>query len=336
MAKKPNEPFKQYISIPNNSEIYKLGKALTNKDIYDINSDNTLAITHISDNNKNLTIQISDVDIIKNPTVLLKTATQEVVFKVDEKLANFDQITRDTFLALAGHWQYQHSQGLVENDGFVYCKLDTIHFDYRGLSGKNKESTMPEVIYSNYIGIIESLRNTKVTVDVSKEDNPLYDKIKRMNIGAIEGYLLDKVRYVYNTDKTKMIGIAYDLGVIGEIYFDKIPQVNNKYPTAILQLDARNYAVAKNIGNYLCYLHRCNEKTNNLKTKLNFYSLMLESDYAPTPPYIQRGIDRFIKHLNKIAEVLIVNSIIYNIDIPIDIQSKNYKDKQIVIHWRYF
>lgn len=333
--KKPNEPFKQYIPVINNSEMYKLGKALTDKDVFNIVTEETEAIAHISDSNKDVLIQITEYDILKNPSLLLQaTKKQEVVKKVKERLEALDQLTRDTYLILFTHWIKNKVKDNVEEEGKALIELDTIHFDYRGLTGKNKESTLTEQQYSSYVNAIDVLSNTRVSIDVSKETNIAYEKIKNLGWGAIEGRLIDNIRWVYNTEKTKIIGIWYDLGMIGEAYTQYIPQINNKYPTALLQLDAKNSTV-KNIGNYLCYLHRCNENVGNKYTLIKFYNLMGESGYEIKPPRIQEGLNRFLKHLEKIKDMLINNKIISNIEIPQDIHSKNYKEKQIKVYWVY-
>jgi len=335
MAKKPNEPLKQYISVANNSEIYKLGKALTTKDFFSsIEGQDPSA--EISDSKKNIIMQITEYDVVKKPSLLMKaTKKEEIVNKVTERLESLDQNTRDVYLILFTHWMKNKIGEGLEDEGKAFIELDSIHFDYRGLRGKNLTSSMDAPTYTNYIQAIDTLSATKVKIDITKETNVAYEKIKSLKWGAVEGFLINNLRLIWNDKKSKVIGLFYDLGLIGEAYTQHVPQINNKYPTAILQLDSKNYATAKDIGNYLCFLHRCNENANNKKTILGLYSLMMEVRFEVQSRYAQRCIDRFLKHLTKIEDVLIKNGIVRSIKIPTDIHSKNYKTQQIEVNWFY-
>lgn len=337
MAKKSNEPFKQYISVANNSELYKLGSALTTKEFFSMIPDSKEAITQISDSKKDILVKITEYDIMQNPSIIMQsTKKEEIVNKVTERLDTLDQTTRDIYIILFTHWMKNKISSGLENEGKAFIDLNTIHFDYRGLRGKNLNSTIHDNIYQNYKQAIDTLSGTKVRIDITKETNIAYEKIKSLKWGSVEGFLINNVRVMWEEkDPTKVNGIFYDLGIIGEAYTEHIPQINNKYPTALLQMDARNYSTAKNIGNYLCYLHRCNENANNKKTLINFYKLLMESRYEVKAPYIQRHIERFLKHLVKIEDILKKNNIISSIEVPSDIHTKNYKEKQITVHWIY-
>lgn len=332
MAKKSNEPFKQYISVANNSELYKLSSALTGKDFF-----TEEAIAQIPDSKKDIFLQITEYDIIQNPSIIMQTTKkEEIVNKVAERLESLDQNIRDMYIILFNHWMKNKISDVIEDKGKAFIDLDTIHFDYRGLRGKNLNSTIYDNVYQNYIHAIDVLTSTKVRIDITKETNVAYDKIKSLKWGAMEGFLINNIRLIWDEkDPNKLRGLYYDLGLIGEAYTQHVPQINNKYPTALLQLDSKNYSTAKNIGNYLCYLHRCNENTGNKLTHINFYKLLMESRYEVKAPYIQRHIDRFLKHLFKIEDVLKNNNIITNMEIPSDIHTNNYKNKQISIHWVY-
>lgn len=336
MAKKPNEPFTQYIPVVNNSEMYKLGKALTNKDLFKLIPEQFEAIAQITDVKKDILIQVTQYDIMQNPSILMQaTRKEEIVNKVNERLNNLDQDTGDMYKILFTHWMKNKVKDGLENEGKAFVEINEIHFGYRGLKGRNQESGITDIQYDNYMKAIDVLVNTKVQIDITKETNIVYDKIKSLKWGAIEGFLINNVRWVWNDAKTRTIGIWYDLGLIGEAYIQHIPQINNKYPTALLQLDYKVYATVKNIGNYLCYLHRCNENANNKTTVLNFYNLLGESRFEIKAPRIQEGLNRFVKNLNKAKEILIMNHIISDIEIPSDLNSKNYKNANIVIKWLY-
>lgn len=337
MAKKPTEPFRQYIPVPNNRELYELSKALTDRDTFAISAEATEAIAKIEDSRKDIYIQISEYDVMKNPTLLLQaTKKKEVIEKVKERIDNLDQNNRDVYQILFTHWMKNKVKDIENNCWRAYIEIDTIHFDYRGLPGKNQESTIHDSQYLNYLNAIDTLANTKVTIDITQETNIAYEKIKNLGWSSIEGVLLERVRYIRGEKRknTKVIGVWYDLGMFGEAFTLHVPQINNKYPTALLQMDTKSIT-AKNIGNYLCYLHRCNENTGNYYTLINFYNLMGESGYSIKPPRIQEGINRFLKQLQKIEEILIVNKIISKIEVPIDVQSKNYKDRQVKVYWSY-
>lgn len=337
MAKKyENQLTKQYIPIVNNSEMYKLSKALTDKDLFKFSSEQLEATAQLNDSKKDILIQITEYEVMKDPSIIMHaTKHEEIVTKVKERLNNLDQDTSDMYKILWSHWMNYKAKDGLENAGRAYIEIKQIHFGYKGLVGTNQESGIPELQYKNYIKAIDILKNTNVKIDITKETNIAYDKIKSLKWGAIEGVLINNVIWTYNNANTKRIGLWFDLGLIGKAYSEHVVQINKKYPTTLLQLDGRQHFIVKNIGNYLCYLHRCNENTKNKQTTLNLYNLMGESQFAVIPPRIQQYIDRFIKNLNKVKKMLMDNKIISDIIIPEQIYSKNYKETQIVIKWLY-
>lgn len=323
----------QYIPVVNNSEFYEINKALTEKDNFLLNPLEALAEAHISDANKEILVQITEYDIKKNPSIIMQaTKREEIVDKVTKRLDNLDQNVRDIYLILFAHWMKNKINDGLEKHGSAYIEIHDIHFGYKGLAGKNSESTISSSQYEDYLKALEILANTKVNIDITKETNIAYEKIKSLGWTSIEGFLINDVRWVYK--KEGIIGIRYNMGLIGEAYTEHVSQVNQKYPKALLNLHPKNYSIAKNIGNYLCYLHYNNEE-KELVTKINMYVLLGESRYEIKPPRIQESLNRFVKHLNKCSEVLKENNIISQVEIPICINSKNYKEMEITIKWIY-
>lgn len=312
--------------------MYKVGRALTDNQIFEMVPLEAIANATLTDADKDILVQITEYDIMKNHSVIMTTTKkEEVIKKITERLDNLDQSIRDTYLILFSHW-FNNKIGVgMENEGNVYCGINDIHFKYRKLIGKNKESTLSTEHYNSYIRAIDVLSNTRVMIDITKETNIAYEKIKSLGWDAIDSLLLSDVKFVYNKKEERVIGIWYNTGVIGEAYTKYIPKIN-KYPMALLNISLK-YETAKNIGNYLYYLHQMNKEKNTNQTELSLFNLMGESRYEIKPPYIQQGISRFIKHLNKAGEILIKNKIITNISIPKDINSKNYRDKHIQINF---
>lgn len=322
---------KQYISVVNSSELYKINKALTGKEFFEIVPLETAAIANFNDSKKDILVQITEYDIIKNPSIIMKaTKKDEILNKISARLENLDQTTRDTYLVLFTHWFKNKELEGMENEGNAYCEFTDIHFNYRGLTGKNKDSTLMSEQYNSYLQAVDILRNTRVKIDITKENNIVYDKIKNLGWTAMEGFLVNDVKLVYKNEK--VIGIWYNMGILGEAYTEYIPQINNRYPTDLLKLDSK-YSTVKNIGNYLCYLYSCRQDDNEVSSKINLFSLMGEVRYELAKGRYQQGINRFLNNLNKTKDLLISNKIIKDISVPEDIHSKNYKDKHIIIYW---
>jgi hypothetical protein len=322
----------QYISVINNGELYKVNRALTSKEFFEMVQIENSAIANFSDSTKDILVEITEYDIRKNPDIVIKaTKRHEIINKITERLDNLDLYTRDTYLVLFAHWFYNNIDKGMENEGNAYCNISDIHFKYRGLRGKNKDSTLTDEQYESYTTALDILANTRVSIDITRETNVIYDKIKSMGWTSIEGFLLNDVRFIYKEER--LMGLWYNMGLIGQAYTEYIPsQISNKYPTALLKMNNK-YPTAKNIGNYLCYLHQIKKEIGETTSAINIYNLMGESRYEIKPPNIQQGINRFIKNLNTVNELLIKSRIIESMYIPDDIHSKNYKDKQIDIEW---
>jgi hypothetical protein len=179
------------------------------------------------------------------------------------------------------------------------------------------------------------LRNTSIKVDITKETNIVYEKIKNLRFGAIEGFLVQISHITYYDNNTQKIrGFKYNLSVIQDTFAVTEPVINYLYPTSLLQLSTKSETV-KNLGHYLCYIHKLNEGTGQNMSSIGFYVLMGESRFTIKGSRYQEGIDRFIGHLRKIEQLLQKENIIIHIDIPTDIDSKNYKFKKVNIHWNY-
>lgn len=323
----------QYIDVVGNSEFYKFSRALTDKQIFEMVPLENLAMANLTDADKDILVQITEYDIMKNPAVIMTaTKREEVIKKITERLDNLDQSTRDTYLILFSHWFHNKIGEGMENEGNAYCSISDIHFIYRKLTGKNKDSTLLPEQYESYIQDIDVLRNTRVMIDITKETNIAYEKIKSLGWTSIEGFLVNDVNFVYDKEK-RMIGIWYNTGLIGDAYTKYIPRIN-KYPTALLKMDSK-YATAKNIGNYLCYLRSCSQEKNEVVSKVNLFNLMGESRYELKKGRQQQGINRFLNNLKKAKELLIINKIIKDLGIPEDIHSKNYKSKHVTVDWDF-
>jgi len=206
MARKSKLPFKRYISVINNKELYEVGKLLTDREMYHMNSEETeaVAINASSD----VFMKITEYDIIQNPAILLQTTSkQEVVKKIKERIDNLDSLTRDVYSILFSHW-YEFKDDL----GYASIEIEDMHFNYRGHRGRNANSTMLTEDYDNYRKCIDILRNTSVKIDINDTNNIAYENIKSFNVGAVEGFLLDidTITY-YSDDKTKMKGFKYKL-----------------------------------------------------------------------------------------------------------------------------
>lgn len=333
MAKKPNEPFKKYIPVLNNRDLYVLCSLLSNKNNFKVLPESAEAIANTNtDTNISVTItgKITEYNIEQNPSLLLQTSKQEVITKLLERLNNLDSLAQDVYLALFAHWlDYK------DDSGDAYIDIDDIHFKYRGLGGTNKTSTIRDEDYINYRKAIDVLRNTSLKVNINKNTNIVYDKIKNLKFGAIEGFLVQVTHITYyDEDSDKIRGFKYNLSVIQDTFTISEPIINYLYPTSLLQLTTKSETV-KNLGNYLCYLHKQNELKGNKISAISLYVLMGESNYAIKGSRYQEGINRFLINLKKIEQLLQKESIITHMDIPEDVDSKNYKFKKVDIHWNY-
>lgn len=331
---------KKYISVSNTKEMYNLGKALTNKEIFEFFPEDLEAISDDKDNN--MFVQITEYDIVKNPSLIMQaTKKKEIQEKVYERLSSLDQNTSDLFKILFGHYINDKSRSIPSitsednpSDNLSYISIDEIHFSYKGLKGKNEYSGIANSQYKNYIRSIDILANTKVKFDITKETNAVYQKIKSLKWGAIEGFLLNNIRWVENSRNNKIDGIWYDLGLIGEAFTKYIPNINEKYPRDLLRLNYKVYPTVKNIGDWLCYLHKLND-SQIPSTKIKFYDLVGETRFEIKSPGIQKYINRFLKNLDNAIKILKENKIVNGYETPEPIHTKNYKQAIIVINWIY-
>ena len=330
---------KKYIPISNAKEMYNLGKALTDKNLFEFFPEEFEA----SMEENNMLVQITEYDIFTNPSLIMKaTKKEEIREKVFERLNSLDQNTSDLFKVLFAHFVNEKRKKemkvipLESKDPWLaYISIDDIHFSYKGLKGKNKESHIAKTQYENYISSIDILTNTKVKFDITKETNAVYQKLKALKWGAVEGFLINNVRWAQNKKNTRVDGIWYDLGLIGEAFTKHIPNINEKYPKDLLKLNYKVYPTVKNIGNFLCWCH----KSNNIKaktTEIDFYDLLGEVRFEITKSSgIQKSLDRFMNNFNKAIDILKENNIISSIEIPEPIHTNNYKKAVIVINWIY-
>jgi hypothetical protein len=333
------EEEKKYLSVANNKELYLLGRKLSNKDFFEFVPEKCEAIAE--DDKNNILVKITEYDLVKNPSLIMQaTKKTEIREKVYQRLESLDQNTSDMYKILFTHFlTHRNSDDFNDkennpNKKLVFIKIDDIHFFYRGLRGKNKESTIGDDQYNNYVQAIDILSNTKVEFNINQTTNAIYDKLKSLNWGSIEGFLINDTRWIKNKKNGRIDGIWYNLGLIGEAFLDHIPQINNRYPKDLLKLNYNVYSTVKNIGEYLCWLHRCNKNANNKKTKLNFYNLMGECRCEIKQGRTQRSLDSFVKNLNKAKDILIENKIISDMKVP-NVYSKNYRNSFIVISWIY-
>ena len=251
-----------------------------------------LAEAHISDCNKEILVQITEYDIMKNPSLIMQaTNREEIAGKLKIRLDNLDQNIRDIYLILFTHWFKNQVKDGLENHGSAYIDISDIHFGYKGLLAKNRHYSIMQTQYEDYIKSIEVLANTKVKIDITKETNVVYEKVRSLGWKAIEGLLINDIRWVLDKND-KVIGIWYNMGIIGEAYTKYIPNINDRYPKALLNLETfeRIMLLLKNIGNYLCFLHYSNKEKKS-RSKINLYVLMGESRYEIKAPNIQRYID---------------------------------------------
>lgn len=335
MAKKPNQPFRRYISVPNNKELYIVGKMLTGNADFKLLPEKTEAIAQAKSPNEILVSisglnQLSAYEIESNPSILLQTTDKNTVMKkVLERIENLDELTRDIFNNCLFHhwWHYRDSNQIA------YIEIEQMHIDYRGLRGKNVTSSIQPEDYENYIKAIDILRNTSVKIDFTKENNLVYEKLEEMNIGAVEGYLLtvDRLTY-YKNDNKRIKGFYYKLQVMLDTFASLI--INDNFPTALIQLSTKSKTV-RAIGNYLCFLHRENQDTQEPFSDISLYQLMGEARYEISGSRYQQYINRFIDNIRKTEELLRQENIVSNIIIPNDVDAKNFKYKKVRVFWTH-
>jgi len=327
MAKKSKLPFKRYISVINNKELYEVGKLLTDREMFHLNTEETEALAKNA--TSDILMKITEYDIIHNPALLLQTTSkQEVVKKIKERIDNLDSLTRDVYSILFSHW-YEFKDEL----GYASIEIDDMHFNYRGHRGKNASSTMASEDYENYRKCIDILRNTSVKIDINNTNNFAYDNIKSFNVGAVEGFLLDvdTITY-YNNDNSKMKGFKYKLSVIQNMSTYYTLQVDNKFSASLLQASTNNPTM-KNLGYYISKLRKTNVDNDNPYTDISLFNLMGESSFQIINSRYQQYLNRFIDYLKRTEEILIKDEIVLKIDIPCDVDSKSYKFKKVRIHW---
>ncbi len=326
MAKKSNKPFKRYISVINNKELYEIGKLLTEKEMFKLSQEETEAIATTS---PEVFVKITEYDIIKNPAILLQTTSkQEVVKKIKERIDNLDSLTRDVYSILFSHW-FEYKDEL----GYATIEIDDMHFNYRGHSGKNISSTLSNDDYENYRKCIDILRNTSVKIDINDSNNFAYHNIKDFDVGAVEGFLLNVDNFIYYShDNTKIKGLKYKLSVIQDISSYYTLQVDNKFSTSILKMAANNPTM-KNLGYYISKLRKINVDSGNTYTDISIYNLMGESNFKIVGSRYQQYINRFLDYLRRTEEILRDDEIVTQIDIPFDVDSKTYKFKKVRIYW---
>jgi galactitol-specific phosphotransferase system IIB component len=328
MAKKPNQPFKEFITVPNDTGLLTMEKSLTNKDIYQLSMEDVEGFTKQNDVLVSISATLTEYNIQKNPHLLLQTTDRREIFKqISERIDSLDPLTRDVYKILFAHWIDNK-----DDNGDAYIEIEYIHFGYRGLSGKNSESTLTDEIYQKYISAIDILQHTKVKFLINEETNIAYKKFQKHNYGGIESFLIHVNHYTtYATNQDKVRGVSYNMKVFYDTFVKKL---NKNYPTSLLQLSTRS-DVIKNMGNYLCYLH-ASCKDNNIEiSRINFYTLMGESGFEIKNSRYQEYIQRFINHIRKTEKLLINAHILQSIKVPIDINSKNYKYQQVIVTWDY-
>jgi hypothetical protein len=335
MAKKPNQPFRRYISVPNNKELYIVGKMLTGNADFKLLPEKTEAIAQAKSPNEIMVSisglnQLSAYEIEANPSILLQTTDKNTVMKkVLERIQNLDELTRDIYNnCLFHHWLHYR-----DSNDIAYIEIEQMHIDYRGLRGKNVNSSIQPEDYDNYIKAIDILRNTSVKIDFTKENNLVYDKLEKMNVGAVEGYLLtvDRLTY-YKNDSTRIKGFYYKLQVILDTFASLI--INDNFPTALNQLSIKSKTV-RAIGNYLCFLHREIQDTHDVFSDISFYQLMGEARYEISGSRYQQYINRFVENIKKTEEILRHENIVSQIIIPDNIDAKTYKYKKVRVFWTH-
>jgi hypothetical protein len=325
---KANKPFKQYISVANNNQLYSLGNLLTSKAEFVNSEDNKQALSIIK-SDTDMLITLNKYEIEKDPSIILKTTDKlTVANKIKESLDMLDVLTRDVYLALFDHWrEYQ------DENNEAYIDIDDIHFNYRGMRGTNISSTLLEEDYIRYRRAIEILRNMSIKIDITNENNIVYKTLKKYDFGAIEGYLLEIKNITYHSNQKTMKGFKYNMSVIQDTFLVYPAKINTKYPTSLLQVSTK-HDTCKHIGNYICKIYTEAKENNFTNTFVSFYTLMGESRYEIKPPRYQQYIDRFVNSIKRTETLLVSANVVLNINIPQDIDAKNYKYKKIEIFWK--
>lgn len=329
MAKKSNQPFKEFITVPNDIGLFNMEKALINNQYYQFNMDDKEAQANLKDDVViAITSNLTEYDIKKNPHLLLQSTNPIEIFnQIEKRLDSLDPLTRDMYKTLFGHW-YDNK----DTNGDAYIEIEDIHFGYKGQRGTNQSSTLKEEVYQKYVESIDVLQNTKVKINIDDTNNKAHKKITKNDFGAIGSYLININHFTYYAhNNNKVRGVSYNMKLFYDTFVKKL---NNTYPTSLLQLSTKS-EISKNMGNYFCYLHSLCKETNQLFSSINFYTLMGESKFEIKGSRYQEYIDRFIKHIQKTEKLLVDSKIIKNVTIPNNINTKNYRYSRVIVYWNF-
>jgi hypothetical protein len=329
VAKKPNQPFKEFITVPNDSSLFNMEKALVDNGYYQYTIEDNEALASLkNDVVVAITSNLTEYDIKKNPHLLLQTTNKnEIINQINKRLDSLEPLTRDLYKALFGHW-YENR----DLNGDAYIEIEDIHFGYRGLRGTNQQSTLPDDVYEKYVQSFDVLQNTKVKINIDERTNTAHKKITKNDFGAIGSYLINVNHYTYYShDKNKIRGVSYSMKMLYDTFVKKL---NYSYPTSLLQLSTKS-EIVKNMGNYFCHLHSLSKENGESVSYVNFYTLMGEAKFEIKGSRYQEYIDRFIKHIEKTEKLLMDSNIVKKIVVPANINTKTYRYNRIIVHWNF-
>lgn len=329
MARKSNQPFKEFITVPNDTGLFNMEKALIDNNYFQYNIDDIEAQANFkNDVSIAITSNLTEYDIKKNPHLLLQTTDKKEIFQqIEKRLDSLEPITRDVYKILFGHW-YSNK----DINGDTYIEIEDIHFGYKGHRGTNQSSTLTDEEYEKYVQSIDVLQNTRVKINIDETNNLIHKKNSKNDYGAIGSYLINVNTFTYYAhDKNKIRGVSYNMKLFYDTFVKKL---NNTYPTSLLQLSTKS-EIIKNMGNYFCHLHSICRESSQLSSNVNFYTLMGESKFEIKGSRYQEYIDRFIKHITKTEKLLVESNIVKNIVVPINITTKNYRYSRITIYWNF-
>lgn len=293
-------------------------------------------------NDGNITLKVIDEnhsEALEKLTLQQSGGVLEVMEKLQNKLEHLDRAAVDVYIAMTHHWiENKIEEG--KNKGEAYITFEKIHFDYRGLTGKNKRSTLTDQQREKYESILKTLDSIVISIDITNEKGKFYEQIRKSKATHINSRIF---RYEFATEgeNGEEVGFYYDFGKLSDTFNELLENmINRKYPATNLKLDSRYYSAAQNVVDHIAYHHRINWHGGDKKKQRKKYEIALPELLEIANYEIPKGraklyLTNFVeRQLNEAVRVLKEDyNFISKIDIPTDINGRNYKSKTIAFHW---